>query len=71
MAATFDFRDEEGESLSDVSRLDTMVTVVDAVNLLNDYSSHDFLSDRGEHLARKMIGHWCTCWWNRSSSPTS
>lgn len=50
VAATFDFRDEHGESLSDVSRLDTMVTVVDAVNLLEDYSSHDFLSDRGETL---------------------
>lgn len=50
VAATFDFRDEYGESLADVSRLDTMVTVVDAVNLLKDYSSHDFLSDRGETL---------------------
>jgi G3E family GTPase len=50
VAATFDFRDEYGESLSDVSRLDTMVTVVDAVNLLQDYSSHDFLRDRGEAL---------------------
>ena len=50
VAATFDFRDEDGESLSDVAELDTMVTVVDAVNLLNDYSSHDFLSDRGEAL---------------------
>lgn len=50
VAATFEFRDEDGESLSDVARLDTMVTVVDAVNLLHDYSSHDFLSDRGETL---------------------
>ncbi len=50
VAATFDFRDEFGNSLSDVSRLDTMVTVVDAVNLLNDYASHDFLKDRGETL---------------------
>ncbi|MFS4581479.1 GTP-binding protein [Phaeobacter sp. C3_T13_0] len=50
VAATFDFRDEHGESLSDVARLDTMVTVVDAVNLLQDYSSHDFLRDRGETL---------------------
>ncbi|RBO53860.1 GTP-binding protein [Rhodovulum sp. BSW8] len=48
VAATFDYRDERGQSLSDVARLDTMVTVVDAVNLLQDYSSHDFLSDRGE-----------------------
>ena len=50
VAATFDFRDEAGESLSDVARLDTMVTVVDAVNLLNNYSSHDFSRDRGETL---------------------
>lgn len=53
VATTFDFRDEEGNSLSDVSRLDTMVTVVDAVNLLNDYSSHDFLSDRGETMGEE------------------
>ena len=50
VAATFDFRDADGESLSDVARIDTMVTVVDAVNLLTDFSSHDFLADRGEAL---------------------
>ncbi|MBM7066296.1 GTP-binding protein [Actibacterium sp. 188UL27-1] len=50
VAATFDFRDEGGDSLSDVARLDTMVTVVDAANLLNDYASHDFLRDRGETM---------------------
>tara|TARA_B100001173_G_scaffold303827_1_gene307042 strand:- start:291 stop:1502 length:1212 start_codon:yes stop_codon:yes gene_type:complete len=50
VAATFEFRDEQGLSLADVARLDTMVTVVDAVNLLNDFSSHDFLKDRGESL---------------------
>jgi G3E family GTPase len=50
VAATFDFRSETGESLSDVSMLDTMVTVVDAVNLLQDYSSTVFLKDRGEWL---------------------
>ena len=48
VAATFEFRDEEGASLSDVARLDTMVTVVDAASLLANYSSHDFLRDRGE-----------------------
>ena len=48
IATTFDFRDEDGFSLSDIARLDTMVTVVDAANLLADYSSTDFLSDRGE-----------------------
>ncbi len=53
VATTFEFRDEEGQSLSDVARLDTMVTVVDAVNLLNDFSSHDFLRDRGETLGEE------------------
>ena len=48
VATTFEFRDEDGRSLSDVSRLDTMVTVVDAANLLADYGSTDFLADRGE-----------------------
>jgi len=50
VAATFDFRDENEQSLSDVAKLDTMVTVVDAVNLLADYSSSDLLKDRGESL---------------------
>ena len=53
VAATFDFRDEAGVSLSDVARLDTMVTVVDAVNLLGDFSSHDFLRDRGETMGEE------------------
>lgn len=48
VATTFEFRDENGQSLSDVARLDTMVTVVDAAHLLKDYSSRDFLRDRGE-----------------------
>jgi G3E family GTPase len=48
VATTFEFRDESGLSLSDVARLDTMVTVVDAAHLLRDYSSSDFLKDRGE-----------------------
>lgn len=50
VAATFDFRNEEGDSLSDVAVLDTMVTVVDAVNLFKDYASTDFIRDRGESL---------------------
>ena len=48
VATTFEFRDEDGRSLSDVSRLDTMVTLVDAANVLADYGSTDFLADRGE-----------------------
>ena len=48
VATTFDFRDEKEQSLSDISRLDTMVTVVDAANLIKNYSSTDFLKDKGE-----------------------
>lgn len=48
VAATFEFRDEDGLSLADVARLDTMVTVVDAASLLRDYGSRDFLRERGE-----------------------
>ncbi len=50
VAATFDFRDELGDSLADVSELDTMVTVVDAANLIKNYESTDFLKDQGESL---------------------
>ncbi|WP_068090161.1 GTP-binding protein [Novosphingobium rosa] len=60
VASTFSFRDEAGVSLGDVARLDTMVTVVDALNLLKDYSSQDFLADRGESLGeddtRSLVG---------------
>ena len=48
VAATFDFRTEEGDCLGDVARLDTMVTVVDAAQLPQQYESTDFLADRGE-----------------------
>lgn len=52
VAETFTFRDEEGRSLSDVARLDTMVTVVDAYSFLRDYGSSDFLEKRGQSLGR-------------------
>ncbi|TRW96813.1 GTP-binding protein [Paracoccus sp. M683] len=48
VATTFEFADQTGASLSDLARLDTMVTVVDAVNLPRDFASHDALADRGE-----------------------
>lgn len=50
VAETFTFEDEEGKSLSKVARLDTMVTVVDAYNFLNDFCSQDRLKARGEHM---------------------
>ena len=53
VAATFDFRDENGNSLGDISKLDTMVTVVDGARMIADYSSTDFLNDRGESLGEE------------------
>jgi len=53
VATTFEFRDEDGESLSDVSKLDTMVTVVDAANFIKHYSSTEFLKDQGESLGEE------------------
>ena len=47
VAETFTFTDEKGRSLSDVARLDTMVTVVDALNFLADWDAADSLADRG------------------------
>ena len=50
VAETFTFADEDGVSLSDVATLDTMVTVVDAVNFLTDYDAALSLQDKGESL---------------------
>lgn len=50
VAETFTFRDEEGKSLSDIARLDTMVSVVDAYNFLKDFASEDLIGERGESL---------------------
>lgn len=48
VAATFHVRDEAGFSLSDVARLDTMVTVVDGRSFLKDFCSVDSLGQRGQ-----------------------
>jgi len=53
VAETFTFEDENGNSLSEFARLDTMVTVVDAFNFLKDYSSIDSLQQRGESLGEQ------------------
>ena len=50
VAETFTFADEDGVSLSDVAKLDTMVTVIDAVNFLKDYDESKYLKDSGESL---------------------
>ena len=53
VAETFTFADENGVSLSDVSILDTMVTVVDAVNFLKDYDAAQSLHETGESLGEE------------------
>jgi G3E family GTPase len=53
VAETFTFEDENGVSLSKLTRLDAMVTVVDARNFLDDYASDDLLGDRGESLGEE------------------
>lgn len=49
VAATFTY-EIEGSDLSKVTTLDTMVTVVDASNFLNNYKSDETLKDRGEQV---------------------
>ncbi|MEM8836006.1 MAG: GTP-binding protein, partial [Planctomycetota bacterium] len=46
VAQTFTFEDEEGRSLANLSRLDTMVTVVDASNFRKDFRGTEDLNDR-------------------------
>ncbi len=46
VAETFTFEDDEGNTLSNVAELDTMVTVVDGGSFLKDFGSWDDLADR-------------------------
>jgi G3E family GTPase len=47
VAETFTFVDESGQSLSELARLDTMVTVVDAARFLEDFRQTENLKDKG------------------------
>jgi len=53
VAETFTFADEDGVCLSDVANLDTMVTVVDAINFLKDYDEAKYLQDTEESLGEE------------------
>lgn len=53
VAETFTFRDDQGRSLADQARLDTMVTVVDGLNFLSDYQAAESLASRGEALGEE------------------
>jgi G3E family GTPase len=47
VAATFAFARDDGATLGEIARLDTMVTVVDAANFLPELTSGDELVERG------------------------
>ncbi|WP_250293333.1 GTP-binding protein [Streptomyces atroolivaceus] len=47
VAATFSFPRDDGATLGDLARLDTMVTVVDAANFLPELAGGDGLAERG------------------------
>ncbi|TGB08865.1 GTP-binding protein [Streptomyces sp. MZ04] len=47
VAATFEFPRDDGATLGDLARLDTMVTVVDAANFLPELTGGDGLAERG------------------------
>ncbi|MES4613224.1 MAG: zinc metallochaperone GTPase ZigA [Ewingella sp.] len=50
VAETFTFEDEEGNSLSKFARLDTLVTVVDGVNFMQQYQEARSVQEAGESL---------------------
>jgi len=50
VAETFTFEDEEGQSLSKFARLDTLVTVVDGVNFMQQYQEARSVQEAGESL---------------------
>lgn len=47
VAQTFTFADENGYSLESLTRLDTMVTVIDAANFLRQFQDADTLAEYG------------------------
>jgi len=53
VAQTFTFADEEGKSLQEVTRLDTMVTVVDASNFLEHYEAGESLKEKNAALGEE------------------
>lgn len=55
VAETFTFEGEDGLRLNDYAQLDTMVTVVDAVNFLKDYNEAKSLQETDEHLGEEDL----------------
>jgi G3E family GTPase len=67
----FTFEDEDGNSLNEFARLDTMVTVVDAFNFLKDYGSIDSLQQLKCLLTQSPIDQSALHQLNVSPQPIS
>lgn len=59
VAETFEFRTEDGKSLSDYAHIDTMVTVVDCASFYDHWQSRELLADKdmalGEDDKRTLV----------------
>ena len=53
VAQTFTFNDEYDRCLGDITRLDTMVTVVDSAHFLEQYRKAERLKDRGQEISEE------------------
>ncbi|MFY8214973.1 MAG: zinc metallochaperone GTPase ZigA [Chthoniobacterales bacterium] len=53
VAQTFTFTDENGRSLQEITRLDTMVTVVDAAHFLDQFREAQTLKERGQAIGEE------------------
>jgi len=53
VAQTFTFEAEDGQNLADLTRLDTMVTVVDAAHFLKQYNEAETLQERGQAIGEE------------------
>ena len=51
IAQTFTFDDPDGGTLRDLARIDTMVSMVDASSVLDEFQSNHRLADRGQAVA--------------------
>lgn len=61
VAATFAFARDDGATLGDLARLDTMVTVVDAANFLPELTNGDELVERDWTSTRTTNARSATC----------
>ena len=64
---------ERGKTLDSIIHLDTVVTVVDTPNFLENYNSQQSIAEQPTSItpAREIARPWCRSWSSRLSSPMS